>query len=90
MEGLLSGNGNPYVLTFQKRRWENSAGPRKRLQKNNLRVKGEELVGINDHIQMLATEEWKWISSMTTGKKGNVQDTASEILFKKDFKNLIL
>lgn len=47
-------------------------------------------MGINDHIQMLATEEWKWISSMTTGKKGNVQDTASEILFKKDFKNLIL
>lgn len=58
--------------------------------KNNLRVKGEKLVGINDHIQMLATEEWKWTSSMTIGKKGNVQNIASEILFKKDFKNLTL
>lgn len=41
----------------------------------------EELLTKNDHIQMLVMEEWKWISSMITGKKRTMFKTfASEIL----------
>lgn len=36
--------------------------------KQTLRIKGEELVTINDHKQILVTEKWKRILSMT-GKK---------------------
>lgn len=33
------------------------------------RIKGEELVTINDHMQMPVVEKQKWILSMTTEKK---------------------